>query len=154
MQHADMPAYMQPHWFVPLFVGSWCFVCGLLAHVSGWRSLAQRFPASGVVEGERFRFASASIGALSWFPVSYASCLFFTVGRTGLSMSVFFPFRFLSPEVHIPWSQVESVEESAQLLGRRTVVRIHGSTVKVTLLGRVGQSVSAAYAAARGHGAL
>jgi hypothetical protein len=150
MQHADIPTVLQPQLFFPLFVFGWLTVTGLLAHLSGWRSLAQRFPARAV-EGERFRFASANLGKQTWLPVSYSNCLFFTVARSGLSISVFFPFRFLSPEMHIPWSQVDSVEEKSWLLGRRTEVRIHGSSVKLSLLGRVAKSVSGAYASSASH---
>jgi hypothetical protein len=154
MQPTDIPAYMEPQWFFPMFVVGWFTVCGLLAFLSGWRFLAQRFPAPAQIQGERFRFVSASMGAVPWFPVNYSSCLFVTIGQTGFALSLLFPFRFLSPLLLLPWSQVESVEEKAWFFGRRTVVRMNNSAVKLTLFGKVGPSVAAAYARARAGNAL
>lgn len=146
MQPVDIPAYMEPQWFFPLFVVGWFTICALLALLSGWKALAERFRAPAQVSGERFRFASASMRIVPWFPVNYSSCLVVTVGSSGLGLSVFFPFRFLSPGLLIPWSQVESVEEKSGLFGRRAVVRIKRSAVKLTILGRAAKSVVTTYA--------
>lgn len=148
MQHSQGAAYMQIEWLLPMFILGWLLASGLLAYVSGWHSLAERFPKTGEIEGERFRFASAAIGIVRWFPVNYSNCLFITVGRRALALSVFFPFRLISPEVHIPWTQVESVEERMFLFMRRVMVRVRDSRVKLTFWGGVGQSVLAAYVAA------
>lgn len=128
MQHTAMPTYMEPQWFVPLFVLLWFTLCGLLAQLSGWRSLAGRFPAQSQVEGERFRFSSGSMEASPWFPVSYSGSLFVTVGKAGLGMSLLFLFRFLNPPLFIPWEQVESVQEKPGFFGRRALVRFKHSS--------------------------
>ena len=148
MQPAEVPEFMQPQWFFPLFAVGWFAVCGVLALSSGWRSLAERFPAPAQVNGERFRFASASMGLVPWFPVRYSGCVFFTVGTAGLAMSLLFLFRFLSPPLFVPWSQVASVEEKAGFFGRRAVVRFKNSAVVLTLYGRAASSVTSTHAKA------
>ena len=136
-------------WFVPLFFVMLLGIGALLAVASGWRTLSHRFPPVVQVEGQRFHFASAKMGRVPWFPVNYGGCLIITVTPTGLAISIYLPFRLLCPEFFVPWSQVESVEERATALSRRTVVRIRGSTIWLALRGSVGQSVSAMFARTR-----
>ena len=147
----EMSNQLQPEWFVLLFIAAWMGMGGLLAHLSGWRSLATRFPSDVSAVGEKFRFASGSLGTSEWFPVRYANCLFVTVTSSGLAMSIFLPFRFLCPRLFIPWSQVASVEEQQRFLRNRTVLRFKGSSVQLTLFGAVGCCALAKYRAWSGH---
>ena len=149
MPPAVPPAFLQEDWFLPLFFILLLGIGALLTVASGWRTLAHRFPSVVQAEGERFHFASAKMGRVPWFPVNYGGCLIVTVAPTGLAISIYLPFRLLCPEFFIPWTQVESVEERASALSRRTVVRIRGSTVWLALRGTVGQSVSAMFARAQ-----
>ena len=142
-----MSHQIQPELFIPLFLAAWLAIGGLLAHMSGWRSLAQRFSHVSLADGERFRFASGSLGSSAWFPVRYANCLFVTVASSGLALSVFLPFRFLCPPLFIPWSQVASVEEQQKFLRTGTAVRFRGSSIQLTLFGAVGRRVLASYRA-------
>jgi hypothetical protein len=48
-------------WFLAVFVAGWSAVCALLAQLSRWTILAQRFRANGAMEGESFRCASGSL---------------------------------------------------------------------------------------------
>lgn len=150
MSSAEIPAVLHSQWFVPLFFVSLLGAAALLAVVSGWRTLARRFPPAARVDGERFYFASAKIGRVSWFLVNYGACLIVTIGRTGLSMSIFMPFRLFCPEFFVPWTEVESVEERPSALSRRTVVRIRGSSVQLALRGAVGQRALAMFSSAKG----
>ena len=129
-----------------MFAGMWFGIGALLSYLAGWPGLAARFRATQAADGERFSFASASIGAATWFPVSYRNCLFFTIGGTGFRVSVFFPFRFLAPPLFIPWAQVESVTEQRFWFIRHAVVRIRGSSTKIMVPGRAGQGIVNAYA--------
>lgn len=131
-------------WFFPFFILMWLSICSLLALLSGWKSLAARFPSAQVVEGESFRFASAAFGH-SWFPVSYGNCLFFTVSPTGLHASIFFLFRPLSPPMFIPWSQVESVSAHRFLFVGSTVIRFRDHWSHIKVYGRAGQYILQAY---------
>ena len=146
MPPAAPPILLQSEWFLPLFLAILLGMAALLTAASGWRTLSNRFPSVAQAEGERFHFASAKMGRVSWFPVNYGGCLIVTVAPAGLAVSIYLPFRLLCPEFFIPWTQVESVEERASALSRRTVVRIRGSTVWFALRGTVGQRVSAMFA--------
>ncbi len=149
MPESPFPDPASP-WFFPFFVVMWVGVCSLLAVLSGWNSLASRFPSERAIEGEHFRFASAAFGR-PWFPVSYGNCLFFTVAPAGLRLSILFLFRPLIPPMFIPWSQVESVSGHRFLFVRSTVIhfRDHWSGVKV--YGRAGQCILKAYERAIPH---
>lgn len=140
------PAFLQSEWFLPLFFAVLLGIGALMTVASRWRTLSRRFPSVEQVEGERFHFASAKMSRVPWFPVNYGGCLIVTVTPSGLAVSIYLPFRFLCPEFFVPWAQVESVEERASALSRRTVVRIRGSSVRLALRGTVGQSVSAMFA--------
>jgi len=149
MTTEEIGFYAQSQWFLPILATAWLGITALLATLSGWRSLAKRFPAKGSTDGERFSFVSASIGALAWFPVNYSGCLFVTVGSMGLAVSVLFPFRFLSPAFALPWSEVESAEERSSFFSRGTLVRLRGSPVRLSFHGNAGRSILAAYQAAK-----
>ncbi len=145
MPPVNTPSFLQPEHFFPLFLAMVLGISALLAVASGWRSLARRFPPVEQVEGERFHFASAKMGRVPWFPVNYGGCLVVTVTPTGLAVSIYMPFRFLCPEFFVPWAQIESVQEQASALSRRTVVRIRGSSVWLSFRGTAGQSVLAMF---------
>ncbi len=145
-----MTHHLTPEFFIPLFVAAWLAIGGLLSHLSGWRSLAQRFSRGSLADGERFRFASGSLGKIAWFPVRYANCLFVTVASSGFEVSIFLPFRFLCPPLFIPWSQVASIEEQQKFLHTRTAVCVQGSAIQLTLFGAAGRRVLASYRAALG----
>jgi hypothetical protein len=81
--------------------------------------------------------------------VNYGGCLIVTVAPAGLAVSIYLPFRLLCPDFFIPWTEVESVEERASALSRRTVVRIRGSSVWLALRGTVGQRAAAMFTRAR-----
>ena len=141
------PAAFDPKLVLPALVVVMAVIAALLAYLSGWRELARRFPAAAQTDGERFYFASAKMGRVPWFLVNYGVCLIITVGRSGIYVSIFMPFRLLCPDFFVPWSAVEAVEEQATALSRRTVVRMRGSPVTLALRGSVGHCVAATYAA-------
>ena len=131
-------------WFFPCFALLWVAMTGVLATLSGWSSLATRFRSNQAVQGERFRFASASLGA-RWFPVTYGNCLFVTVAPSGFGLSVLVLFRLMSPPLFIPWSEVESATEGRFLFKRFTALRVVGHWSHVKVYGRVGQALLEAY---------
>ena len=133
MPPAALQQLFHSEWFIPMFLAVLLGMGALLSVASGWRSLARRFPSVRQIEGERFHFASAKMGRVSWFPVNYGGCLIVTVTPVGLAISIYLPFRLLCPEFFVPWAQVESVEERTSALSRRMVVRIRGSSVWLAL---------------------
>ena len=147
MPHFLSPEFMQPQWFIPFFALVWAGITGMLAVLGGWSSLATTFRAQQPAQGERFRFASGSIGA-RLLPVSYGGCLFITVNEEGFGLSILFPFRLLSPPLFIPWRDVKSVEPKQFLLSRYTVVRLRNHWPNISLRGAAGERMRQAYACA------
>lgn len=141
-----MLANFQTPLLILLFIAIATTMAYLLAQASGWQTLARRFPAVEQKEGERYRFASAKMGRVPWFPVNFGATLIVIVSPSGLSMATFFPFRFFCPAFFVPWSEFESVKEKSTALGRRTVVRFRGSSVRLVLRGSVAQRVVVTYA--------
>ncbi len=152
MNAEPLPFYFEPMWLLPVFVAAWFVLSGLIAHLSGWASLAKLFAAddlrrsivSGQPGGERFRFASGSIGR-KYLPVNYNGCLHVTTSAEGLHLSILFLLRYLSPPLFIPWSSVESVEPQRFLFFTYYVFTIRGHWARIGLLGSAGRSARAAY---------
>lgn len=148
MPPESAPAFLEPQWFFPLFVVMWLTITGSLAHFGGWASFATVFRAENSVTGDRFRFASGSMGR-RYLPVSYGNCLFVTVNSQGLYLSIFLPFRFQSPPLSIPGSHVESIEERRTLFFRRFIILVRDHWPRIALRGAPGQKAKEAYDAAR-----
>ena len=144
---------MESLWFLALVVVAWFGITGLLAQLSGWASLAHGLRATLPASGERFRFASGSMGA-KLVPVNYGGCLFVTVGEAGIRLSLLLPFRFRSPALFIAWSQMESVTERRLIFSTCTAIRVRDRWPTITVRGRAGQFIRAAYAHLGSQGAL
>lgn len=139
-----MAGFAQSPWFFPLVVAAWFAITGLLAHAGGWASLARSFRARQPARGERFRFASGSMGGRI-LPVNYGACLFVSVSDAGMHLSLLYPFRFQSPALFIPWSEVESVTEKQLIFSTRAAVRVRGQWPTISVRGRAGQFIRVAY---------
>ena len=139
---------MESKWLLPVFAALGFGGTGLLARLSGWATLAERFRSDAPVDGTRFRFASGSLGR-GWFPVSYGSCLFVTVNSMGLRLSLFLLFRFSSPPLFVPWTAVESIVQKRILFIRFTTLVLHGTWPRVTLQGRSAAALYRACTTAR-----
>jgi hypothetical protein len=116
----------------------WVSICVLVSLYSGWFSLARTYRRRGAATGERFYFASGTLG-LPVVPVSYSSVLFVSVGPAGLALSVLFPFRLLHPPIMIPWSHVESVVQRRLFFFSSSVIRVHDHWPRIRLLGAAGR---------------
>lgn len=123
-------------WFFAFFVAMWFIVTGLLAILSGWSSLATHWREHEPRSGTAFRFASGSIGA-KFLPVSYSNCLTVTVSEQGLGLSILFPFRFMSPPIFIPWSQVSSITDGKSFFVRHVLVQPRNHWARIKLHGKV-----------------
>lgn len=145
MNELEIPGFMQPQWFIPLFAAMWLAITGLFGHISGWWSLASKYRASEPpADGDRFRFVSGSIGR--FIPVNYGNCLFVTVTPYGFHLSLLFLFRFQSPPLFVPWSDVESVTEKRfLLLFKHTVIEVRGHWSRISFQGRVCEQIQRAF---------
>ncbi|MGZ5131193.1 MAG: hypothetical protein ACXWCU_12225 [Caldimonas sp.] len=142
-------ASLGPQWFLLAFAALWLGVTALLSRAGGWSRLAASFRARHPASGDRFRFVSGSLGA-GRFPVRYNNCLFVVVSRRGMHLSILFPFRFGSPPLFIPWSEVESVIEKPFFRTFGVAVRLRGSWPTIAIRGRAAQSIRAAWGGASG----
>lgn len=140
MASAPAPEFLEPQWFVPLFVSMWIGITGLVSYISGWASLASTFNVRDDIDGERFRFCSGSLG-WRYFPVSYGNCLFVTVNEVGFWLSILFIFRVLSPPFFVPWSKVVSVEERGVLFFKYYVLSIRDHWSRVSVWGSAGRQL-------------
>lgn len=134
-----------PLLFFILFPLLWIGISGILARVSGWTLLAKRFTAGEPENKGQIRNASALIQQYRLLPVRYKGCLFFTVSKKGVYLSISFLFRFLCPPLFIPWSAIESITEQRHLFGSYGVITIRNCPVKIVAMGAAGESLLAAY---------
>ena len=147
MQEGASPAFLEPQWFFPLFVLLWLFISSFLSLAGGWFSLSTHFRAPQSSSGQRFKFASGSMG-VGWFPVNYNGCLFVTVNELGFGLSILFLFRFCTPPLFIPWSAITSVETKRFVFVRRTVIRLREYWPSISIRGAAGERIAQAYSAA------
>jgi hypothetical protein len=127
-------------WFFPTFIVLWLAICGTLSFLGGWHELAERFKSSEAIEGEHFRFRSCAMGG-PYFPMSYGSCLFATLGSAALRLSIFLPFRFLHSPLVIPWTEIERCEPSRRWLVSSVAIHIKGVRCNLKIHGNLGQKI-------------
>ncbi|MES2016604.1 MAG: hypothetical protein V4484_08905 [Pseudomonadota bacterium] len=142
---SDVQLLRQMPWPLFGFFALWAGICFLLAQVSGWAGLARRLRASGPPSGERFRFASGSMGS-RYFPVNYSSCLSIDVGDDGVHLSMFLLFRFACPPLFIPWAQLDSVTSRKFMFMSSTVLQLREHWPAIVIRGKAGQAIGQAYA--------
>ena len=135
---------LAPLWFLLLFVAMWLLVTGVLSRIGGWASLATHFRATQPTSGENFRFVSGSVGKKG-LPVSYRNCLSVHVGERGFGLALLFLFRFQSPPLFIPWSQVESVAEKKVFFARYVVICLRNQWPAISLRGPAGRRIQEVY---------
>jgi len=119
-------------------IAIWFVISTVLTLLSGWFVLAKKYRTRANHEGRVFRFATASIG-IRWCPIDYRNILFLVIGKEGFNLYVFFPFRFMSPALFIPWRDVDSVSASNTLFRYRVNITIIDSPVKIVLYGKVAE---------------
>jgi hypothetical protein len=134
---------LAPLLFVSVFALMWFGIAALLAHMSGWPALAERFRSIETPEGERFRFASGSVGATP--PVNYRNCLFLIVGERGFALSLLFMFRFHAPQLFVPWSEVETVAEQKTWIFPHVQVAIRNTKTRLNIFGAAGSAIRQSY---------
>jgi hypothetical protein len=109
-----------------LFVAFGYVVCFLLASLSGWRSLAQRYALDRALPQRRRSFAAARVGS-----VSYRGCLHVSADEHGLYLGVLAVFRAAHAPLFIPWRDIYAAP-AASLYG--PVIRLRTSAVPQTAI--------------------
>ena len=104
---ASTPPEDFPIWVPFIAVGMWCFVNLLFSVLSGWRRLAETYPASRKPADRKFRWLSGRVG---W--MNYGNCLNVSTSSEGLRVSILFLFQLWSPPFLIPWSEIRNCSVS------------------------------------------
>jgi hypothetical protein len=92
-------------YFVAGFVALWVVVSILMSHLSGWRRLAQHYPAAATPEGR-----SLWVGlVLRW--VAYRGIVRLKTGHSHLHFSVALPWRIAHPPFSVPWGDISGVPD-------------------------------------------
>ncbi|HEX2779205.1 MAG TPA: hypothetical protein VHM30_06890 [Gemmatimonadaceae bacterium] len=99
--------------FVVAFVGLWLLVGLLLSELSGWASLARRYPGGPRPEGVRLRGQVVGMGAVGEKGVT-------TLVPTAAGLYLYSHplFRFRRPPVLVPWSEIRYAGELGFLFWR------------------------------------
>ena len=100
---------------IPYFVLFWCAVMFLIARLTGWARLAERFRLTSTFTGPSWGFQSAR---MRW-STHYGSCLNVGADATGLKLSVLFLFRLGHPPLFVPWSEISIAGRQSFLFVRQ-----------------------------------
>jgi len=103
------------------FVGLWFLVCGILAELSGWPTLARRFPGGPRPRERRLRRQVLTFGLVSENGVTNL-----IVSPQGLYLFSNPLFRFRRRPILVPWSQVKEAGERGRLWWRASVFDLGG----------------------------
>ena len=115
-------AWLVPLLFVIVFPLLWAGICFLLAALSGWRGLAQRYRGRlSQVEGS-VSMVSGGMGL-----ISYRGVLNVQVSREGLGLSVLFLLAVGTPPLAIPWTAITVHPRDRLLWMDRLRLRIDGT---------------------------
>ena len=140
-----MPFSISPHIAVAMavFIGVSVLVGAAMAAAGGWRAWAEHYPASmpTVPEEERYRFASIRTAGGLLGTATYNSCVTVGVGREGVSLALWAPFRLFHPPLFIPWQAVKSYRIIAQYRGDWTHVTLREGG-SLTVSGRAAAAIA------------
>ena len=109
---------MSPLYVALIALFAWPGILVLISHMSGWRELSENYPSPGMLDGQMFRFQSASLR----LGTNYGGCLNVGVNQMGLHLSLVAFFRIGHPPVFIPWPDI-STEEKRGFLFRGVELR-------------------------------
>ncbi len=138
------------HWFILLFVTMWLGISVFLSLAGGWHRLGKQYRSTRRIKGKLFSFASMSMGN-GIFPVNYNGCLFVRIGTDGIEISIFLPFKLLSPRLLIPWNAVAECRQESFWFRKCTAIYLSEPRSRMRFYGRVGRDIYRAYAFALYH---
>lgn len=123
---------------IPFIILFWCAILFLIAAVSGWRTLAQKFRLSSTFIGPTWGFQSAY---MRWMG-HYGNCLNVGADSVGLKLSIVFPFRPGHPPLFVPWSEI-AIGERRSFLFMKQVKLLLGREEQIPFLisGRLAERI-------------
>lgn len=91
-----------PFFIIPLAIGQFLLVFYVIALISGWRLLAQRFRAQSPFLGVKWKRQSGYMRGIG----HYNNCLTIGADSSGLFIVLMIPFRMWHPPLLIPWTEI------------------------------------------------
>jgi len=88
----------------PAFIAIWCGVVYLISHC-GWRTFADRYPATEAPEGRWFRRRSGNMARGG----SYGNCLNVCLNNAGVYVETAMVFRIGHSSLFVPWEEVARI---------------------------------------------
>jgi hypothetical protein len=144
-----MFAEMDPTWsviaFLFYFLGTWLFVCCLIATAGGWHTLAEVYRDANPPRHWPFNRESIRLRGIG----RYGRCISGAVTADGLHLSVLFFFRMMHPPLFIPMAQIDSVVAERCLFFTRYTVYLEGTGVTISLYDKFGEATMRAWQASR-----
>jgi hypothetical protein len=131
-----------------MFVGVVVFrilLLNLIASVSGWRMLAQRFQAQQPFSGVQWKWQSAMMRYLA----GYNNCLSVGADQAGLFLRTMWGLRTAHPPLFVPWNEISLGQASGWLAGNAVMLSL-GRSEQIPF--RVRASLAARLQAAAGPG--
>jgi hypothetical protein len=101
----------------PIF---WMGVVYLVSRLSGWSSLAKRYPATRPASGQYFGWSSGRISRFS----NYNHSINVTISSTGVHLETVFFFKFGHAPVFLPWDAIVAMRHSKILFATSTVLQL------------------------------
>jgi hypothetical protein len=127
--------------FIPFFVIFWCVISFLIATLSGWRALAQKFPMTSTFTGTTWGFQSAR---MRW-TTRYGSCLNVGADPMGLKLSIIFLFRPGHPPLFVLWTEILFQERRNYILFTQVKLRLgREEQIPFTISGRLADRIKTA----------
>ncbi len=125
MQHAEVSAQDIPVWLIVLcpflffgvFAGMWCGIIWLNSYLSGWRRLAQVYPANSAPDGKKW-----SVFACVGFNRSISMELYTQEKGMFIMMSLFFSFGHRP--LFVPWTEMHDARPALSLFSPQVRVKI------------------------------
>lgn len=113
-------------------ISVWTATFFVLSRATGWRSLAERFPARPPATDAERGLTSITLGSLG----NYNNCVLWASDEEGLHLRLPPVFNLFHPAMTIPWGEVARIEPLERGLRRGWVTLTLGST-RLTIPGKL-----------------
>ena len=110
--------------FLFFFAGMWMLVLSLISVLGGWRSLAEKYPLSGIAAGKVLKSFSFCSLRLNLF-ATYSKTLRITIHEGGIVLSPIFIYKFMHKPIFIPWEHIEGVEKKHAFFSYRYKLQVN-----------------------------
>jgi hypothetical protein len=124
-----------PWTFALFFVMAWTVALSLIARLSGWSALAERYEAVDPFEGPTRRFQTIAMSRFKLVPATYGNIVNIGADARGLHLSLFLPFRPFHPRLVVPWSDLHAAPKQFLLWARAELTAAGAPEIKIAIPG-------------------